>query len=148
MPGFGGRFDELFHACAFFMWRANCGYQLHYLGQVQSTVAQRAETTDCKYFVVIIPPFQCVIINSLGRNLHFIRKYLVMNRSRGPRAVISGRLEATIRRRSRNAAESLQQCSVMSETVHGIINSRSQRVRNLSAAPIGRLLVMTSSECG
>ena len=44
----GGRFDDSFPACAFFFffkWRSALAHQFHFLGQDQSTVAQRAETT-------------------------------------------------------------------------------------------------------
>ena len=44
---FGGSFDDSFPACAFFFlkWKSVRTPQFHFLGEDQSTVAQRAEMT-------------------------------------------------------------------------------------------------------
>ena len=48
----GGRFDDSFPACAFFFffnWRSTRAHQFHFLGQEQSTVAQRVVMTVAEY---------------------------------------------------------------------------------------------------
>ena len=55
---FGKMFNHSFPACTFFLflffffkWRLARAHQFHSLGQDQSTLAQRAETTVAEYFL-------------------------------------------------------------------------------------------------